>query len=65
LCPKGKSFTIPKLAAHDSIYHEVELGVMMKTGGRTYKPKDYLNDIGAYFLLIDYTDSSLSKEAQQ
>lgn len=63
----GKSFTIPKTAENGSIIHEVELGVMLKRGGRHHSKhfNDWKDDIGGYFLLIDYTDAvKLKKDSQ-
>lgn len=33
LCPKGQNLIVPKHAEKNSIYHEVELGIMLKKGG--------------------------------
>lgn len=33
LCPSGKCFTIPKIAEKNSIFHEIELGVLLGKGG--------------------------------
>ena len=41
----------------------VELGVMLKQGGRDIKAKDWKSYIGGYVLLLDYSDISLAKEA--
>ena len=56
LIPKGESFHIPKYAKKGDINHEVELGVMLAKGGKNIKRPDWKSYIGAYFLLIDYTD---------
>jgi 2-keto-4-pentenoate hydratase/2-oxohepta-3-ene-1,7-dioic acid hydratase in catechol pathway len=56
LCPKGESFKIPSHAKKGEIFHEVELGVMLAKGGRNIKRPEWKSYIGAYFLLIDYTD---------
>jgi len=34
----------------------VELGVILRQGGRDIKQSDWKKHIGGYFLLIDYTD---------
>ena len=46
-----------------AIFHEVELGVMLKGGGKHLRKDDWKNDIGAYFLLLDYSDTHMVKEA--
>ena len=63
LTQKGKSFILPKHAQKGDIVYELELGVMLKKGGRNIKRPDYKNHIGAYFLCIDYSDLTLAKEA--
>ena len=66
LVPKGHSFTIPKTCKNGQVFHEVELGVMLKRGGRHHnKLSDWREDIGAYFLLLDYTDVEETKRAVQ
>jgi acylpyruvate hydrolase len=48
------------------VFHEVELGVMLKRGGKHFsKTSDWREDIGAYFLLLDYTDVEETKRAVQ
>ncbi|CDW77327.1 fumarylacetoacetate hydrolase family protein [Stylonychia lemnae] len=64
LLPKGQSFRIPKLCNNGQVFHEIELGVMLKRGGRHHaKMSDWKEDIGGYFLLIDYTDFDEAKKA--
>lgn len=66
LLPKGQSFTIPAHSRDGSVFHEVELGVMMKKGGRHHhKLSEWQHDIAGYFLLIDYTDFDVTKQAVQ
>lgn len=39
------------------MFHEVELGIMLKRGGKHHtKLSEWKDDIAGYFLLIDYTD---------
>jgi 2-keto-4-pentenoate hydratase/2-oxohepta-3-ene-1,7-dioic acid hydratase in catechol pathway len=64
LIPKGQSFRIPKHCNNGQVFHEIELGVMLKKGGRHHvKMSDWKEDIGGYFLLIDYTDFDEAKKA--
>lgn len=63
LTPRGHSFIIPKHSKPGDIYHEVELGVMLKKGGADIKRGDWKSYVGAYFLAIDYTDMTEAKRA--
>jgi len=47
---------IPATAQDGTINYEIELGVMLKRGGKHHHKVDWINDIGGYFLAIDYTD---------
>ena len=47
---------IPQHASSHQIVPMVNLGVMLRGSGRQLKHDDWRNDIGAYFLCIDYTD---------
>ena len=59
LLPQGQSFHLPKSSAPNTINYEVELGVMLKRGGAL--GSQWQHAIGGYFLLLDFTDTSLLK----
>ena len=65
MCPKGENFKLPKDSAPNTIFHEIELGVMLKNGNLLRKPigAEWQNHIAGYFLLLDFTDSAQTKEA--
>ena len=66
LLPKGQSFTIPRHCPPNTVNFEVELGVMLRRGsaGRAYSNKEeWRNNIGAFFLLIDFTDAARTNAA--
>lgn len=54
---------IPSHCEKGAVYHEVELGVMLRKGGSNIKRPDWKSYIGGYFLAIDYTDMNESKHA--
>ena len=65
LLPKGESFTIPATSGDKDVWHEVELGIMLKRGGKDIKVGDWKEYIGCYFLVIDYTDKAMQNAAKE
>jgi 2-keto-4-pentenoate hydratase/2-oxohepta-3-ene-1,7-dioic acid hydratase in catechol pathway len=63
LVPKGQSFRLPRHAKKGDVVHEIELGVMLKKGGKDIKHGDWKSHIGAYFLLLDYSNMTEIKRA--
>ena len=59
ILPRGENFHLPKSSAPNTINYEVELGVMLSRGGA--RGAGWQQAIGGYFLLIDFTDTSLLK----
>jgi 2-keto-4-pentenoate hydratase/2-oxohepta-3-ene-1,7-dioic acid hydratase in catechol pathway len=53
---------IPKHSGSQDIWHEIHMGIMLKKGGKKVKRGDWRSFIGAYVLVIDYTDNKLMNE---